>query len=301
MDQLRAIRYFIVTAEKGSFTQAAKHFNVPASSISRRIADLEQSLDAQLFSRTTRSLSLTEVGEQYYNQVRSVVQQLEQCDQAVRDYQSVPKGTLKITCMSGFAERELIPVLNLFSQAYPEITIDLELNDALSNLQRDDVDIAIRGGFVPDERVIALRLMTNEFIAAASQGYLAQYGVPSSTLSLRHHKGLYYKTPSGSTPWLSEIEGQWHNVSAPTVLSTNSGNWLIEKAIAGEGIIMLPRWVLALHIEAGELVELKFEHSLRVTQQQEMGVYMLYPQRSYASPKVKVAVDFIKQHFLQPQ
>ncbi|MGR5119623.1 LysR family transcriptional regulator [Vibrio astriarenae] len=297
MDQLKAIRYFIVTTEKGSFTQAAKHFKVPASSISRRVADLEESLSAQLFNRTTRNVSLTEVGSQYYEQVKRIVQQLEQCEQAVREYQSVPQGKLKISCMSGFGERKLQPVLDLFRQAYPQVSLDVEFSDELTNLHRDNVDIAIRGGFAPDERVVAIKLMSNEFVAAASSDYLLQYGRPQQTLDLLQYHGLYYKAPGGVTPWLTEIDGQWHNVSAPAVMSSNNGRWLIERAIAGEGILMLPRWVLEPHFQQGELTELSFPQPLRVTQHQELGVYMLYPQLSYLSPKVKVAVDFIRQHF----
>ncbi|MDR9829445.1 LysR substrate-binding domain-containing protein [Vibrio sp. FNV 38] len=300
MDQLKAIRYFIVTTEKGSFTQAAKHFNVPASSISRRIADLEQSLAAQLFVRTTRNVSLTEVGSQYFSHVKAIMQQLDQSEQLVRDYHSTPKGKLKISCMVGFGELKLQPVLNLFRQHYPDITLEVEFSDTLSNLGRDDVDIAIRGGFAPDERVVAIKLMSNEFVAAASQSYFEQFGLPQTSSELSKHRGLYYKAPGGITPWLTKVEGQWQDVSAPAVLSSNSGRWLIERAIEGEGIVMLPQWVLDPHFASGELQELSFPQPLRVTQQVELGVYMLYQRLSYSTPKVKVAVDFLKSH-LQKQ
>ncbi|OCH21471.1 LysR family transcriptional regulator [Aliivibrio sp. 1S128] len=293
MDQLRALKYFTATVEAGNFSAAAKKFDVPASSISRRIADLEASLGAQLLKRTTRTVSLTEVGQQYYTQVTALVQQLEQCDQAVKNYQTTPTGTLKISTMVGFGERILAPILDEFILRYPDILLDVVLSDELSKLDRDDVDIAIRGGYAPDERVVAIYLMDNRFIPAASPSYLKKYGHPTSTKELPNHKGLYFKTPNGPTPWLSEINGEWQEVSAPSILTTNNGKWLTDKAIKGAGIIMMPRWVLEPHLQQGELVELTFNEPLNITQNQTLAVYMLYQKLAYATPKVKAAVDFI--------
>jgi DNA-binding transcriptional LysR family regulator len=293
MDKLRALKYFAATVEAGNFTIAAKRFGVPASSVSRRIADLEESLGAQLLTRTTRSVVLTEVGQQYLQQVNAILAHLEQSDQAVRDYQTTPTGVLKISSMVGFGEQVLTPILDEFSERYPDVLLDVVLSDELSKLNRDDVDIAIRGGYAPDERVVAIHLMDNRFIAAASQHYLDKAGTPLSTLDLKNHRGLYFKTPMGPTPWLSEVNGQWQNVSAPSVLTTNNGKWLARKAIDGSGIVMMPRWVLQPYFERGELVELTFDEPLAITENQNFGVYMLYQKLSYATPKVKAAVDFI--------
>ncbi|WP_428773345.1 LysR family transcriptional regulator [Vibrio sp.] len=293
MDQLRALKYFTATAEAGNFTAAAKRFNVPASSVSRRIADLEASLGAQLLTRTTRTVALTEVGQQYLQQVSGLLEQLEQCDQAVRDYQTSPTGRLKISSMVGFGENILIPLMDEFSGLYPDVELDVVLSDELSKLGRDDVDIAIRGGFAPDERVVAIQLMDNQFVPVASPGYLAENGTPASTTELKQHLGLYFKTPIGPTPWLSEIRGQWQEVSAPSVLTTNNGKWLLRRAIEGAGILMMPRWVLQPSLDTGELLELTFPEPLNITQNQQLAVYMLYQKSSYATPKVKAAVDFI--------
>ncbi|MEZ8824014.1 LysR family transcriptional regulator [Vibrio amylolyticus] len=293
MDKLRALKYFAATVEAGNFTVAAKRFGVPASSVSRRIADLEESLGAQLLTRTTRSVVLTEVGQQYLQQVNTILAHLEQSDQAVRDYQTTPTGVLKISSMVGFGDQVLTPILDEFSERYPDVLLDVVLSDELSKLNRDDVDIAIRGGYAPDERVVAIHLMDNYFIPAASQSYLDKAGVPNSTIELKDHKGLYFKTPIGPTPWLSEINGEWQNVSAPSVLTTNNGKWLARKAMEGAGIVMLPRWVLKPYIERGDLIELVFDEPLNITENPNLGVYMLYQKLSYATPKVKAAVDFI--------
>lgn len=293
MDQLRAIRYFSKVVETGSFTKAAKVFGVPSSSLSRRVSDLEKSLGATLLKRSTRIVKLTEVGQVYYNDMQHVLNQLEQSKETVRSYQTTPMGRLRISSMVGFGEKILLPLLDEFSVLYPQIVLDVSLSDELSMLGRDDVDIAIRGGYAPNERVLAIRLMDNCFIPVASPSYLKTHGMPSHVLELREHNGLYFKTPSGLTPWLCHIDGQWHNVSGPAVAISNNGTWLTKKACAGEGILMSTRWALASYLKSGALQELKFEHELAITQYADMAVYLLYQKQRYSMPKVKAAVDFL--------
>lgn len=293
MDQLRALRYFSKVAETGSFTKAASAFSVPPSSLSRRIADLEQSLGATLLKRSTRVVKLTEVGNTYYEQIQDILNQLEQSNEAVRSYQTKPTGQLRISSMVGFGERILLPLLDEFNELYPQLILDVSLSDELAAMGRDDVDIAIRGGYAPNERVLAIKLMDNEFIPVASPGYLAEMGTPQNVEELRQHRGLYYRTPNGPSPWLCNIDGQWHDVSAPAVAISNNGKWLAEKAINGQGIMMAPRWLLATYFERGELVELHFNPVLHITQNTDLAVYLLYQKQRYLVPKIKAAVDFL--------
>ena len=146
MDQLRALRYFCKVVETGSFTKAAESFSVPASSLSRRIADLEKSLGANLLKRTTRVVQVTEIGRVYYEQVQDVLAQLASSDESVRAYQASPTGILRISTMVTFGEEILMPLLDEFKHRYPEIILDVSFSDELSTLSRDEVDIAIRGG-----------------------------------------------------------------------------------------------------------------------------------------------------------
>ena len=293
MDQLRAIRYFSKVVEMGSFTKAASAFNVPPSSLSRRVSDLEKSLGATLLKRSTRIVKLTEVGQVYYNDVQQILNQLEQSKETVRSYQTTPMGRLRISSMVGFGEKILLPLLDEFSLLYPEIVLDVSLSDELSTLGRDDVDIAIRGGYAPNERVLAIRLMDNGFIPVASPSYLEKYGIPSHVMELKDHKGLYFKAPTGPTPWLCHVDDQWHDVSGPAVAISNNGPWLAKKACDGDGVLMSTRWALASYLESGQLIELNFEHTLTITQHADMAVYLLYQKQRYLVPKVKAAVDFL--------
>ncbi|MCL1068311.1 LysR family transcriptional regulator [Shewanella olleyana] len=293
MDQLRALKYFVKVVELGSFTQAAKVFSVPASSLSRRVADLEKSLGATLLKRSTRAVNLTEIGAEYYQQVSELLNQLEQSNEAVRSYQTEPMGKLRISAMVGIGREVLIPLMEEFSRLYPKVILDIELSDELSSVGRDDVDIAIRGGYAPNDRVMAIRLMDNQFIPAATEQYLQKMGRPTHPNQLSNHKGLYYRSPNGRVPWLSYIDGQWQDVSAPAAAISNVGEWLIEKAKNHDGIVMMPRWVLSPFLERGELVELNFEPPLSATQSADFGVYLIYQKQRYHVPKVKAAVDFL--------
>ncbi len=293
MDELKALKYFVKVVETGSFTKAASIFSVPPSSLSRRVADLERSLGANLLKRSTRVVTVTEIGREYYNQVLSILAELDHSNEMVRSYQAKPTGQLKISAMTGFGERILLPLLDEFSERYPDIVLDVHLSDQLSTLGRDDVDIAIRGGYAPNERVMAIRLMDNQFVPAASKGYLAEMGTPSHATDLKAHKGLYYQTPLGPTPWLCKIDGQWQDVSAPAVTISNGGKWLIEKAIKGQGIIMLPHWVLKPYLESDELTLLDIHPKVTTTQNPELAIYLLYFKQRYHVPKIKVAVDFL--------
>lgn len=293
LDQLRAIRYFSKVVETSSFTKAASFYNVSPSSLSRRIADLEKSLSATLLKRSTRIVKLTEVGQIYYNDMQKILNQLEQSGETVRSYQTTPMGRLHISSMVSFGERILLPLLDEFSELFPQIVLDVSLSDELSTLGRDDVDIAIRGGYAPNERVLAIKLMDNGFIPVASPSYLEKHGTPKNAMELKKHKGLYFRTPTGATPWLCNINDQWYDVSGSAVAISNNGPWLVNKACNGEGILMSTRWALAQYLKSGQLQELKFEDKLAINQHADMAVYLLYQKQRYLVPKVKAAVDFL--------
>lgn len=293
MDHLKAMRYFVKVAESGSFTGAARHFSVPPSSLSRRVSDLEQHLGAVLLQRSTRVVRLTEIGRLYLQQVRDILSRLEATEELVGSYQSHPMGQLRISATVGFGESLLLPVLDEFSRRYPDITLDVELSDALSALGRDDVDIAIRGGYVPDERVVAVRLRDNRFILTAAAAYLEVHGVPETPLQLKQHQGLFYRAPNGVLPWISRIEEEWQDVSPHKAAVSNAGRWLIRKAIQGEGLLMLPRWSVQEALDQGALLEVPMAPEVAVTRSDKLGIYLLYAHNRYQVPKIRAAVDFI--------
>lgn len=300
MDRLRALEYFVRVVEAGNFSRAAEYFKVPPSSLSRRVADLEARLGATLLQRTTRRVRPTEVGRLYYDQVREVLERLSAADEAVTHYQAEPMGRLRISAMAGFGDTVLMPLLDRFTERYPQITLDVRLSDELSVLDRDDIDLAIRGGYAPDERVVAIKLMENTFVPVAAPAYLERAGYPDHPLELRRHPGLYFQTPQGPTPWLTQVDGHWHNVSGPAAAIGNAGRWLLKQAVAGKGILMMPRWAMTPYLESGQLVELNLSPEVVVTRNPDFGIYLLYRTLRYRVPKVKAAVDFLVAHLRAP-
>ena len=293
MDQLKALRYFCAVVENGSFTKAANALSLPASSLSRRIADLEASLGANLLKRTTRVVQVTEIGQLYYEQVQDILFQIDQSDETVRSYHAKPMGQLRISSMVSFGESLLLPAMEEFEQRYPEIVLDISLTDDLAILSRDDVDIAIRGGYAPNERIQAVRLMDNEFVPVAAPSYLSAYGTPRSAFELRKHCGLFFRTPMGPSPWLCHHESEWHDVSGEPVAISNNAAWLGRLAAAGKGIVMAPTWSVAPSLKQGTLVQLEVSPTLKVSQNADLAIYLLYQKQRYLVPKVRVAVDYL--------
>jgi DNA-binding transcriptional LysR family regulator len=294
MDELKALRYFLKVAETGNFTLAANTFKVPPSSLSRRISDLEAHIGASLLHRTTRVVKLTEVGHQYYQQIKDILAQLEDANESARSHNTEPKGLLRISSLVSFGESTLLPLLEEFNLRYPKIVLDVTLSDQLAAFNRDEADIALRGGYAPNERIMAIKLFSNRFYPFAAPGYLKQNGVPVKAEQLTQHKGLFFKTPAGVQPWLIHQGEHWKNVSAEHTVISNNGQWLLKQAEDGRGILMAPRWFTQNSVQQGALVELTISPDVYIAATEEPGnIYLLYQKQRYQQAKIKAAVDFL--------
>jgi DNA-binding transcriptional LysR family regulator len=293
MDKLRALQYLLKVADTLSFSGAARAFGVPASSISRRIADLEDELGVELLHRTTRTVRLTEVGALYLEQVRAGMTQLNDADELVSQRSSKPTGTLRISAMHSYGQRLLMPALLEFSELYPDILLDVQLGDALIELGRDQFDIAIRGGRQPQDRVIARKLDPNRFVLAASPQYLAKMGTPRTLRDLEHHRALMYRGPHAVIKWQGLDEDGWREVPVSPAYLSNDGASLIAMACRHHGLVFLSEWGLRSYLERGELVQVTLEQPLSIDRGAESGIYLLYLQTRYRIPKVRVAVEFL--------
>jgi len=293
MDKLRALQYLLKVADTLNFSRAAKAFGVPASSISRRIADLETALGVELLHRTTRTVRLTEVGALYLEQVRAGMALLHDAEELVGQRSSAPSGTLRISAMPSYGQLLLMPALQDFSERYPDIVLDVQLSDALVDLGRDQIDIAIRGGSQPQDRVVARRLDPNRFVLAASPQYLAQMGTPRTLDELTQHRALMYRGPNALIKWQGLDQDGWHEVPITPAFISNDGASLIAMACKHRGLVLLSEWGLQDYLRRGELVQLTLEQPLSVGRGGESGIYLLYLQTRYQIPKVRVAVQFL--------
>jgi len=293
MDKLRAMQYLVKVADTLSFSRAAKAFGVPASSISRRITDLEAELGVQLLHRTTRTVRLTEAGALYLEQVRAGIAQLNDAEELVGQRSATPSGTLRISTMPSYGQLLLMPALHEFSERYPDIVLDVHLSDTLVDLGRDQIDIAIRGGRQPQDRVVARKLDPNRFLLAASPQYLAQMGTPRTLDDLQAHRALMYRGPNAVIQWQGLDEDGWREVPIPPAFISNDGASLIAMACRHRGLVLLSEWGLRDYLRRGELVQVTLEQPVSVSRGGEAGIYLLYLQTRHRIPKVRVAVDFL--------
>lgn len=300
MDKLKALNYFLKVAHTLSFTEAAREFEVPASSISRRIAELEASLGTELLHRTTRMVRLTEAGELYLEQVRMGMTQLTAAEELLRERGSTPSGTLRISCLAGYGRVMLMPILQAFVEQFPEVLVDVHLSDELVDLGGDQFDITIRGGALPEQRVVARRLDPNHFVLAASPSYLALHGTPRSLADLADHVALLYRSPSSILKWIAFDGNDWIVPKITPAFISNDGACLLEMACNHRGLVLLPEWGLRRHLAQRELLAVELEQPLCVSRSDQLGIYMLYLQSRYTIPKIRAAVEFIYDRLAQP-
>jgi len=297
MDKLRALRYFLKVAQTENFTGAAKAFGVPASSISRRIQDLEKELGVELFFRSTRVVRLTALGTLYYDHVQAAVKAIDHGDEIVSQKSKVPTGTLRITAMPGYGKVRLLPVLEKFRALYPQIILDVELTDQVADMAQSQADIAIRASANLPERSVARRLSGNRFILMASPDYLQRQGTPSSLRELLGHPALIYRGPNGILLWQAQIDHIWRELQMSPTFISNDGSALLEAAVAGQGVALLPEWGIAKELEDKSLVEIALKDAtVSVTRALDSGIFLLYNRPKYSVNRVKVAVEFLVTH-----
>lgn len=296
MDRLRAMHYLLKVADLLSFSRAAQALGVPASSVSRRIADLEAELGAELLHRTTRAVRLTEAGQRYVEQIRAAVDLLKDADEAVTQRGGAPRGTLRISAMHGYGQARVMPVLREFQALHPDLVLDVHLSDAVVDLGRDQVDLAIRGGRQPQDRVVARKLDPNRFVLAGSPSYLKRHGCPKTLDDLLGHAALMYRGPNAIIKWHGRDEDGWRELPMSPAFVTNDGASLIALACEHRGLVLLPEWSLAAALRDRRLVRVEMTdpaHTVSVSREGESGIYLLYLQPRFRIPKIKVAVDFL--------
>ncbi len=298
VDKFKAMGYFCDIAETGSFSAAARLAKVPVSSLSRSIQALESELGAELLKRSTRHVTLTEIGRIYLARCREILTAVNGAESQVTWYQSRPSGVLRISALPMYADLKLMPVLESLQEAYPDIILDLDLSSQVTDLNRDGVDIAIRGGGLPDERVIAHYIDSNKHRLCASPSYLQQHGTPQSVQDLPNHKAILYRAPARVLHWGTVIDGDWQPIEIQTALISNGGNILRQALLAGKGLCLMPRWCMLDELADGRVVEVPLEVELATTADPTLGIYMLYQRPHYMIPKVRVAVDFLRQHLV---
>ncbi|MBX9755310.1 MAG: LysR family transcriptional regulator [Pseudomonadaceae bacterium] len=274
---------FTRVVECHSFTQAAHGLNMQKSTVSRRIALLEERLGVRLLNRTTRKLRLTEVGQAYYERCRQIMLDFAEAEQAVMQLQLQPSGLLRITAPIEFGQLFLGRVLGAFMREYPEITAEVELTSRKVDPVEEGVDIVMLVGQPQDSTLIARRLLISARSLCASPAYLQLHGAPQVVAELSQHRAILLPADS-SRYW--PVLGQ--NIACQRVLSCNNITFAREAALAGAGIAALPLMISRDEVASGRLIELLPQAQLPSSE-----LYAVYPSRRFQTMKVKAFLDFL--------
>ena len=294
MDRLTEMEAFATVVDQGGFTDAAKKMGISKSAVSKHVSSLEARLGARLLNRTTRRVSPTEIGLAYYDRARRVLNDAGEADSLVTAMQSAPSGLLRISVATDFGVNHLSPILGEFLQEFPDITVNMVLNNRYVELISEGFDMAIRIGELEDSTLRARKLTETTKRMVGSPDYFKKYGRPQKIDDLNEHKLLHYSNQANNAVWkLTAPSGEKRQVRTAGWLTVNDGQSLLNAAISGLGIAYLPSFLYAEALAEG-LVEEAIPDLPIDTQ----GIYAVYPPGRFTQPKVRAFIDFLVQAFV---
>jgi DNA-binding transcriptional LysR family regulator len=299
MRDLSGIAVFAAVVETGSFTAAAKKLGQSKSAVSKQVTKLERRLGAQLLARTTRKLSLTEVGAAFYERCERIVAEAEEAELAVTHLQDAPRGRLRVSAPLSFGIAHLAGALPEFMAAHREVTVDIDFSDRRVDIVDEGFDLAIRIGRLEDSSLIAKRIAVTRRLVMAAPGYWKERGTPNHPRDLETHDCLTYSYLSAPNTWPfrnPENPREEIIVRVKGTMNANNGNALAAAAAAGLGVIMTPTFICADHIRSGALIP-----ALAAFEPEPLGIHALYPPNRHLSAKVRAFIDFLTARFSGPE
>jgi DNA-binding transcriptional LysR family regulator len=293
MDRLTEMEAFANVVDQGGFTDAARKMGISKSAVSKHISSLEARLGARLLNRTTRRVSPTEIGLAYYDRARRVLNDAGEADALVSSMQSVPTGLLRVSVATDFGSLHLSPVLGEFLSRYPDMSVNLELDNRYIELISEGYDAAIRVGEMEDSTLRARKIADCTLRMVASPKYLAAHGRPRRIDDLSIHKLLHYSNQANNSVWkMTSHSGEKRHVLTTGSLTVNDGQSLLNAAINGLGIAYLPSFLYYAALETGLVEDVMPE-----LPKERQGIYVVYPPGKYTQPKVRAFIDFLAETF----
>jgi DNA-binding transcriptional LysR family regulator len=291
MSELDDIRSFIAVVETGGFGRAGRSLGLSKSIVSRRIARLEEDLGTRLLSRTTRGVAPTEAGIEFKARGERILADLVEAREAVAQQAGGVAGRLRLSMPLGFGIRHVAPVLAELAARHPRLELDVEATDRRVDLIGERFDAAIRLGTLKDSSLVARKIAPIYTSVLASPDFMARHGSPASPLELGQYECLVHS--GATTPdWTFRINRRWVPVRPNGRLRSDSGETLMQWAIAGHGIVALPNFMASEAIQSGKLV-----HVLREYPMPEQGFFVVRPPGAYVPGKVRVLIDLLVERF----
>lgn len=292
---LNDIVVFTKVAETKSFTGAAEQLGLPKSTVSRKLAQLEERLGVRLVQRTTRKLALTEIGEAYYERAARIVADLHAAEQVVTDMQATPRGRLRVTAPIDLSTRYLGAIIANFIADHPDITVELDATDRIVDLIEDGYDVAVRFGQLPESTLIARKLTAFDGYLCASPAYLAKRGTPTSVEELDDHDKVLFLPNSRSTGWTLTNGEQTYELGRPARFSSNNLGAVRDVVLAGGGISVMTEFMVACDVREGRIVQVLPGWTGRA-----VDVQAVYPARQNLPPRLTLFLDHLAKSLNPP-
>lgn len=295
MDRFLEMQTFNAVVDAGSFVKAADALAMSKAAVSRYVVDMETRLGVRLLHRTTRRLSLTDEGQIFYVRSKELLAELAEAEDEITSRREAASGLLRINAPFTFGVLHLAPLWGGFRAQHPQVKLEVTLADRLVDLVDEGYDVAIRIANLESSTLVSKRLASTRMVLCASPQYLKRHGTPMHPSELAEHDVISYSYWSTKDEW--HFTGPLGAVSVKTnpCIHTNNGDTCRAAALASQGIILQPSFLVGDDLAAGTLLELMPEfRSL------ELGIYAVYPTRKHVSPKVRALLVFLTHHFSQP-
>ena len=292
MEQLASMGVFVQVVEANSFSAAADRLGLSKSAVSKHISRLEDQLGAQLLNRTTRRLHLTEVGAAFYERCVRIMAQVQEAERQVLGMNAVPRGTLRVSVPVSFGRLHLAPAMAEFLACYPEIQVEMVVNDRMVDLIEEGFDVAIRVAVLPDSTSIARRLAPSRRVACATPAYFKQYGLPQTPDDLRQYNCFTFAHAASQSRWRFQGPRGEYTVPVSGNFQANHGEVVREAALSSLGVALSPTFIVGQDLSRGTLQAVFADITVS-----KSSVYAIYPHNRHLSPKVRVFIDFFAERF----
>jgi LysR family transcriptional regulator for bpeEF and oprC len=253
MDRLDAMQLFVRVADSGSFSKAAIASGVSQSTVSKQVAAIESRLGVQLLRRTTRGLSVTEAGQQYYESILQLIEAVDDAEARVGHAQLAPTGVLRVAISAAFGRFYVLPHLPEFFERYPDVTIDFDISERHANLVEDGIDVAIRIGALSDSSLVAKRIGGVRYVTVGTPAYFERHGVPQHPRDIEKMPCVVFMFQGASRAWRFFENGAPVVVDGRPVVRTNDAEHIRGSVLAGIGLGHNPGWLYARDIAEGKL------------------------------------------------
>jgi DNA-binding transcriptional LysR family regulator len=292
MNRFEELEAFVAVVDYKGFGNAAEKLGIVKSMVSRRVSELERRLAVQLLQRTTRRQTLTDAGREFYPRAAQLLCDLQDAEQSVSRGQTSISGRIRLALPLGFGVRQLARPISDFLTRFPEIRIDVDLNDRRVDLIEENIDLAIRVGEMESSTLIARKLANVHFAVCASPEYLSVHGAPGHPSELVEHEVLVYSNVSVGRQWSYQQGGKQVSPRMKYRLTANNGEFLAAVASCGQAIVSGPMALLEGYIQSGALVRILQDYP-----HPEAGMYAVYPPGRLVAGRVKMLSDALYDHF----